>query len=100
MVVTTTYHALIRQAQRNLSTDDIDFVLDYGRWMRVAGAWHVFLGRRDIPRDADTARRYSRLEGTTLVIAQEAEKRVLLTAYRNRRALRNLRTRAGHRSIT
>jgi hypothetical protein len=99
MVVAHTHHALFRQAQRNLSADDIEFVLDYGRWMRIAGAWHVFLGRRDIPRDAATARRYSRLEGTTLVIAQQAEERVLLTAYRNRRALKNLRSRAGSRTV-
>ncbi|GAB4118841.1 MAG: hypothetical protein Fur005_27090 [Roseiflexaceae bacterium] len=99
MTVIPTYHAMVRQAQRNLSADDIEFVLVHGRRFHAAGALHVFLAKRDIPRDADTARRYARLEGTTLVLSSESEEVVLVTAYRNRHAMRGLRSRAGSRSL-
>jgi hypothetical protein len=86
-----TIHALHRQAQRNLSDDDIQFVMKHGRRIHCAGALHVFLGWRDIPSDKELARRYGRLEGTVLVLAQAADELVLVTAYRNRRALKAVR---------
>ncbi|NJO07867.1 MAG: DUF4258 domain-containing protein, partial [Chloroflexaceae bacterium] len=85
-------HAMYRQAQRNLSDRDVQFVLDYGRTFYCAGAKHVFLGRRDIPRDPDVRRQYARLEGTTLVVSENDGVTVLITAYRNRRGQKHIRS--------
>lgn len=87
-----TFHALNRQAQRNLSDDDIRFVLRYGRRVHNAGALHVFLAWRDIPANKTLAQRYGRLEGTVLVLQNTAGEWTLITAYRNRRGLKAVRT--------
>jgi hypothetical protein len=89
-------HARVRQAQRNLSAQDIDFVATHGWPVHSGGALHVFLRRRDIPSDKSIYRRFARLEGTTLVIRQEGEVAVLITAYRNRNGLKAIRTKAKH----
>ncbi len=88
-----TNHVLQRQAHRNLSHADLDFVWTHGRRVHAAGALHIFLARRDIPTDKDTARRYARLEGTMLVLDDTQLQPVLITAYRNRRAMKRLRRR-------
>src|SRR5258705_1946590 len=87
-------HAVVRQAQRNLSQQDIDFVIAYGQQLYSGGALHVFLRRRDIPNDKSIYRQFARLEGTTLVIAQENERLLLITAYRNRHGLKAIRIKA------
>src|SRR5207244_3542173 len=87
-----TYHAAKRQAQRNLSDTDVQFVLEHGRHIYSAGALHIFLGRRDIPTDKATYRRFAHLEGTVLVVSETPAGAVLLTAYRNRRGLKDIRT--------
>jgi hypothetical protein len=89
-----TAHGSHRQAQRNLSDDDIAFVLRHGRRLHGAGALHVFLGARDIPNDKEAARRYSRLEGTTLILAHAPDSLVLVTVYRNRRGFKAARAKA------
>ena len=89
--VQRTVHALNRQAQRNLSDDDVRFVLAHGRRVHNAGALHVFLGGRDIPADKTLAQRYGRLEGTVLVLNCAAGEWTLITAYRNRRGLKAVR---------
>ncbi len=86
-----THHARYRQAQRNLSEHDIDFVLQYGRRVWSGGAEHVFLARRDMPRDSALRRQFERLEGTVLVLDDSSTAPVLITAYRNRRALKQIR---------
>lgn len=91
MQVKYTAHALNRRAQRNLSHDDIAFVLRYGRRYHCAGVLHVCLGRRDIPGDRELMRRYGRLEGTTLVLKPTCDGLVLVTAYRNRRSFKHVR---------
>lgn len=93
-VIRPTFHAICRQAQRNLSDQDIDFVYAHGRRIHCAGALHIFLAKRDIPRDTLIARRFSHLEGTTLVMNGTLDGAVLITAYRNRRALKQIRAKA------
>ncbi|GAC1645729.1 MAG: hypothetical protein NVS4B8_17410 [Herpetosiphon sp.] len=90
----TTWHCLQRQARRNVSSLDVEFVLRYGRRVRAAGALHVFLGRRDIPQDKETSSRFGHLEGTTLVMDDTGVDVVLITTYRNRRALKKIRSKA------
>lgn len=89
-----THHAQHRKAQRNLSYEDIDFVLQYGRRMWSGGAEHVFLARRDLPRDPALRRQFERLEGTVLVLDTSDIGTVLITAYRNRRAQKHIRCKA------
>ncbi len=86
-----THHVQLRQAQRNISDQDVAFVLHFGRRIHNAGALHVFLGRRDLPADRRLRRRFERLVGTVLVLCDDGETSVLVTAYRNRNALRELR---------
>jgi len=45
----TTTHAVVRQAQRNLSAQDIEFVIANGQCVYSGGALHIFLRNRDIP---------------------------------------------------
>lgn len=89
-----TSHARERQAQRNLSTEDVQFVWEYGRAFRSAGALHIFLGRRDLPADRAMYRRFAHLEGTTLVLDDTHSEPVLITVYRNRRATKQIRSKA------
>ena len=88
----TTGHAVVRQAQRNLSAQDIDFVVAHGQRLYSGGALHIFLRNRDIPRDKASYREFARLEGTTLVIKEEGDIAVLLTTYRNRHGLKAIRS--------
>jgi hypothetical protein len=84
-------HARVRQAQRNLTDDEVAFIMRHGRRIRSGGALHIFLGRRDIPNDRAIFQKYHHLEGATLVINDKGYTPVLITVYRNRRALRDIR---------
>src|SRR5690349_8505379 len=84
-------HAICRQAQRNLSDADIEFVAAHGRRIRCGGALHIFLGSRDIPAEKAIAQRFGRLEGTVLVLGAAEDELLMITAYRNRRCLKQLR---------
>ena len=92
----TTTHADVRQAQRNLSAQDIDFVIAPGQCLYSGGALHLFLRNRDIPRDKAGYRQFARLEGTTLVIKEEGDLAVLITAYRNQHGLKAIRRKGKH----
>lgn len=92
--MTYTSHAQDRQAQRNLSTEDVQFVWEYGRTYRCAGALHVFLGRRDLPMDKAIYQRFAHLEGTTLILDDTHAEPVLITVYRNRRGTKRIRSKA------
>ncbi len=88
-------HARLRQAQRNLSDKDVAFVLQNGRRSYHAGVLCVFLGWRDIPSEKFVYQRFSHLEGTMLkLVASRSGEMILVTAYRNRRAGRRMRSRA------
>jgi hypothetical protein len=95
--MTYTSHARERQAQRNLSVEDVQFVWEYGRRYHNAGALHVFLGRRDLPVDKALYQRFARLEGTTLVLGGAFAEPVLITVYRNRRGTKKLRSKDKYR---
>lgn len=82
-----------------MSETDVAFVLDYGRHVRCAGATHVFLGRRDIPADKEIQRQFSHLEGTVLVLGDDDQELVLITAYRNRDGLKDIRTKTKYRRV-
>lgn len=91
-----TKHARSRQATRNLRDEDIMFVLQHGQRIRSGGVLQMFLGRRHIPANKATHRRFARLEGTVLVLDDTGDELVLITVYRNRRGTKTLRSKAKH----
>ena len=79
-----TAHAKLRLAQRNLSIDEINYVLLYGQAWHKAGAVINYLRRKDIPKADRADQRRKRLIGTTVVMVES--KPTVLTAYRNPRS--------------
>lgn len=78
-----TRHADQRMVQRNLSVEDIHYVLLYGQTLHKAGAIFTFLRKKDIPQVDLTNPRFQKLIGTTVVMAKEDGYHIL-TAYRTR----------------
>ena len=86
--MTLSNHSHIRVQQRAVSVDAIEIARQHGRRIHTGGAVFCFLGRRDIPDYLPAAQR-ERLEGLTLVLSPDDE--TVITAYRNRRALKDIR---------
>ncbi len=82
--INTTAHAEYRKAQRNLSDQDINYVLLYGQIFHKAGAVITHLREKDIPKADQADQRRQKLTGVTVVMTTEGERKVL-TIYRNRR---------------
>lgn len=82
-----TEHAVTRMCRRNLDKMDVGYVLEYGTRFIRAGAIHVFLGKRDIPKLDQCYAQVTRLVGTTVLIDSHDAKTVL-TAYRNRESIK------------
>lgn len=82
-----TQHAQKRMAQRNITLADIHFVFEHGQRFHRAGAIFFFLRGRDIPKEVRTE--LGRLEGTTVVLSREKPR--IITVYRNRQGLRQLK---------
>ncbi len=87
-------HARRRCAQRNIDGDVVELVRQHGRKVHRTGVVFYFLGRRDIPADLQREDGFAKLEGTVLLVSPEGE---LITAYRNRSALRKIQKKAKHR---
>lgn len=87
-------HAQQRCAQRNLSTDVLNFVKQHGQKIRRTGVVFYFLGRRDIPERLRSDDRYARLEGTILLVGPDGR---LITTYRNRKAIKTIRRKTKYR---
>lgn len=73
-------HAWQRMAQRNVSLEDIRFVLEHGRKFHRAGVIFFHLGKCDIPHTK--RRQAARLEGTVVVLSHKVA--TIVTVYRNR----------------
>jgi len=90
-VASVSAHASRRLAQRNLNSDDVQYVYSHGRLHHTGKATFIHLGLRDIPREDRRDDRYRRLEGTVLVLDPITGCH-LTTAYRNRqRGSRDIR---------
>jgi hypothetical protein len=90
-LIRLTSHAKYRMAQRNLSNEEISYVLLYGQSWHKAGATITYLRQKDIPFSDRADQQLQRLMGAIVVTAADSE-RVILTAYRNRRSgLRNIK---------
>lgn len=86
-------HALMRLAQRNLHQSEIEYVLKYGRRIYNGGVLHVFFGSKDIPGKDLRNKRAHQLVGTTILVNSKT-KDVVVTAYRNRNGLKDIRKKA------
>lgn len=77
-------HTQLRMAQRNLSLDDVRYVLEYAHKLHKAGALIFYLRKKDIPPWDRSNARLSRLAGTAVVAARDG--RVIVTTWRNLRS--------------
>jgi hypothetical protein len=71
-------HAQDRCAQRNLSLEDVEYVMEFGRPLRSYGARLFVLRGIDIPADHRRYDSVTRLEGTVVVASED----VVITVYR------------------
>ena len=83
-----TAHAELRAQQRAIHEEELDLVVDYGRRDHNGGALYIFMGKRDIPDSLAPALK-ERLHGITIIMDPGTEE--ILTTYRNRRGLRDIK---------
>lgn len=88
--LTLTKHAQQRMAQRNLSPDDVDFILSHGRPNHCAGVVQIHLRHKDVPAATAKQTKYTRLVGSTVVLSRDQT--AVITVWRNRtQGLRHIR---------
>lgn len=75
-------HSALRAAQRNLSKDEIQFVVENGVAFHRAGAVIYYLRQCDLPEDCHPNDVKARLVGTAVVLGKD--QRTLITVWRNR----------------
>lgn len=88
-------HASRRMSQRGISPDLLALAMRYATRIHTAGALVLFVRKRDIP-ETVPAQIKDRLEGLTIIA--EPESHVIITSYRNRKALRTIRKKRKYRS--
>jgi hypothetical protein len=79
-------HAIQRSAQRNVSFEEIAFIIEHGRLMRNAGVSFRQLREKDWPDNLPTNHCYRRLIGTTIVLCKCGL--FVVTLYREAEAFR------------
>jgi hypothetical protein len=77
-------HAERRAAQRNLSHDEINFLLEHGTLVHNTGVIFCRLRQKDVPSDLPANSRYRRLVGTTVILCRCGH--YVVTLYREQRA--------------
>lgn len=88
------HHAQLRAAQRELTQQDIEYILRYGYLYHAGGAMIYFLRGVDIP--CDDYRHMKRLEGTAVLVNRDRAS--ILTTWRNRKhSNRNIRHKMAQR---
>ncbi len=76
-------HSILRSAQRNLSQEEIEYVLLFGKRYHRYGAIIYYLRNRDLP-EGDSWRAWcQQLVGTAVVMSKDSE--MVITVWRNRR---------------
>ena len=81
-------HAQRRSAQSNLCEQDVDLVCRYGVLERRTGVRFYFVRRREVDRYRAVEPRLDKLDGIVMVMSPDG---VVITFYRNSKALRNIR---------
>lgn len=82
-------------AQRNVSIDDLEYVLEHGKRINITGITVYILRKRDIPHDDRNKSEITRLEGTVVLtgFTQNGDLEII-TAYRNKSAFKAFRSKA------
>lgn len=84
-----TAHAWVQMTARAIPAEGVKVALAYGRKVRVRGARHYALGRREIDRAKRSGLDFRQYEGIQVVAS--AEQPIIYTVYRNRNFKRTLR---------
>jgi hypothetical protein len=90
-----TFHALDRLAQRNLTHDEIDFIVRHGYRLRKAGAVFYQMRTRCMPDHVPPNDPLRRLVGTTVVLSPDEQ--TLITAYRDEKWFKRDRKKTKYR---
>jgi hypothetical protein len=83
--VCLTAHARKRGAQRNLSAENLRYILAFGREYQRTGVTFVVLRRCDIPREDLRDPKVARLAGAIALVSADG---AIITVYRNAEAAR------------
>ncbi|MEL6152244.1 MAG: DUF4258 domain-containing protein [Chloroflexota bacterium] len=78
-----TRHACSRMSQRNLKTDDVEFIIKHADAKYRTGVRFYRLRDKDLPDDLPGNSSYRRLVGTTVLVCHCE---CVITAYRNEQA--------------
>lgn len=89
ILVEISKHARHRGAQSNLCEYDLDLVRRYGVLERRTGVKFYFVGRREVERYRRVEPRLRKLHDLVVIIA--GDDTTVITVYRNRHALRDIR---------
>ena len=79
-------HAARRAVQRNLSEDEIDFLLEHGQLVHNTGVIFCRLRHKDIPSELPRNSRYRRLVGSTAILCRCGY--YVVTVYREQQAFK------------
>lgn len=90
-------HAFERSIDRNVSLEEIDFIVEYGYRERRTGAIFCQLRSKNMPKCKMTNRRYGRLVGTTVVLCGCGQH--VITLYRGEKAFKQDRRKAKYDSL-
>jgi hypothetical protein len=82
-------HARRRGAQSNLSDRDLDLVRRYGVLEHRTGVRFYFVGRREVERYRYVEPRLAKLHDVVMIVSSDDY--FVITVYRNRNALKDIR---------
>ena len=92
-------HALRRMAQRNFSFDEVNYIIRHGRRIRRTGVIFCFLGGKDIPDEDRKCDKYTRLEGSTVLMHVGNDTISVITVYQNKSALKTIRRKIKNKRV-
>ncbi len=87
-----TDHALTRMAQRGIRAQDVKRTIKQGLKIHNGGGIFYFMRAKDVQCKAD-----KNIEGTTVLLARES--RVVLTVYKKKNGLRDIKRKVKHLSL-
>ena len=82
-------HAKQRGAQSNLSEQDVELVRRYGVLEHRTGVRFYFMRRREVERNRYAEPRLEKLHDIVMIVS--SDDRMVITVYRNRNALKEIR---------
>ena len=88
-------HARQRGAQSNMCERDLDLVRRYGVLEHRTGVRFYFVRRQEVERYRKVEPRLVRLHGIVMILSQD---NTVITLYRNRKALKDIRRKSKIRS--